>query len=238
MDNEQSTPISFGKAEYAWMVAYTVVYMAYLFLSLENEAMHWVSLVLIPSIVIYILQARQTGIRSVGRMLASVGLARATITNGVLWAILIGVALSVLQLFVSRNSEQIIAMFTSGKAVYMYPIGLILIFLTAGFTEEFFFRGVLQTRLQALFASKVIPVLITSFLFGLYHLPYAYFNPRWPSYGDFPDALMAAFGQGIPGGLILGTVYARSKNNLLACVIVHSMINALPAMLVIKFGGS
>ena len=56
--------------------------------------------------------------------------------------------------------------------------------LTAGFTEEFFFRGFLQTRLEVLTRSRVAAVLLASICFGLYHLPYAYFNPAWPSAGD------------------------------------------------------
>jgi membrane protease YdiL (CAAX protease family) len=44
-------------------------------------------------------------------------------------------------------------------------------------------------------------------------------------------------GQGFVGGLILGAVYERTGRNLVASVLVHSLINALPAMTMIKFGG-
>ncbi|MFQ5529671.1 MAG: hypothetical protein ACE5FP_04915 [Gemmatimonadota bacterium] len=43
-------------------------------------------------------------------------------------------------------------------------------------------------------------------------------------------------GQGVVGGLVLGTVYERAGRNLIASVVVHSLINALPAMTLIKFG--
>ncbi len=36
---------------------------------------------------------------------------------------------------------------------------------------------------------------------------------------------------------MLGVLYARSGRNLVPCVILHSMINAAPAMALIKFGG-
>jgi membrane protease YdiL (CAAX protease family) len=49
--------------------------------------------------------------------------------------------------------------------------------------------------------------------------------------------LTAAFANGLPGGLLLGVLYSRSGNNLLPCVLLHSMINAAPAMTVIRFGG-
>jgi membrane protease YdiL (CAAX protease family) len=40
----------------------------------------------------------------------------------------------------------------------------------------------------------------------------------------------------VPIGLILGWLYARSKNNLLACVVCHALINTFPGMLQLKFG--
>ncbi len=80
-------------------------------------------------------------------------------------------------------------------------------------------------------------VLITAILFGLYHLPYAYLNPQWPSYGEWGAAWGAALGNGIPGGLILGGLYVISRGNLLACVLLHSLINAAPAMTMIRFAG-
>lgn len=81
--------------------------------------------------------------------------------------------------------------------------------------------------------SKVAAVLISAALFGLYHLPYAYLNPRWPSHGDLDAALLAAMGQGGIAGLILGAVFVRAQGNLLAPVVVHAMTNALPAMVLV-----
>jgi membrane protease YdiL (CAAX protease family) len=165
-----------------------------------------------------------------------VGLEKHRAKNGIIWAVLIGLVLSGLQLFLSRNKNQILEVLISRKVFILFPVSLILMLFLAGVTEEFFFRGVLQTRLQHLFKSNVVAVLVTSLLFGLYHLPYAYLNPRWPSHGNWPDALGAAFGQGVPMGLILGALYVRTKNNLVACVLVHALINSFPGMLMIKIG--
>ena len=74
-------------------------------------------------------------------------------------------------------------------------------------------------------------------LFGVYHLPYAYFNPFWPSAGDWSAAWVAALGNGVPGGLVLGTLYVKSNRNLVPCIVLHSMIGAFPAMTLLKFGG-
>jgi membrane protease YdiL (CAAX protease family) len=157
-------------------------------------------------------------------------------TTGLWWAVAVGLAVSGLQLVLSRNSGEILNLFSSGKAFYLFPLSVVLMLFTAGTTEEFFFRGVLQTRLQMRLRSNIAAIAVTSVLFGLYHLPYAYLNPRWPSHGNWPEALGAAFGQGVPMGLILGFIYARTKNNLVACALVHALINSFPAMLFIKIG--
>ncbi len=99
------------------------------------------------------------------------------------------------------------------------------------------FRGFLQTRLTALFRSRIVGLFVSALLFGLYHVPYAYLNPNWPSYGDLGAALRSAMGQGGIGGLVLGGLYLVSRGNLLACVVLHAGINAVWVMTMIRFGG-
>lgn len=219
------------RTEAVWVLTYFALYLGYLAITLENEIAHWLSLVVIPFAALFLFQNLRIPSWRLSTSLRTVGLEKSRSTNGIVWAIVIGLALSGLQFVLSRSRDQIWALFVSGKALYLFPMSLVLMLFTAGFTEEFFFRGVLQTRLQSLLRSNVMAVVVTSMLFGLYHLPYAYLNPRWPSQGNWPEALGAAFGQGVPMGLILGTVYVRSKNNLAACVLVHALVNSLPGML-------
>jgi membrane protease YdiL (CAAX protease family) len=233
---ESTTPEPDIKQQALWALVYFALYLGYLFLSLENEFLHWFSLVALPIALIVLFQRRKLGLWSVKTALRTVGLRRGNLTTGIWWAVGVGLALSALQLVLSRNSGEILNLLSSGKALYMFPLSVVLMLFTAGTTEEFFFRGVLQTRLQQRLRSNIYAVVITSVLFGLYHLPYAYLNPHWPSHGNWPDAFGAAFGQGVPMGLILGFMYTRTKNNLIACILVHALINSLPAMLFIKFG--
>ena len=226
-----------SRREAFWVLLYFAFYLVYLSFSLENEFLHWFSLVIVPFVALFLHQLKAIPAWSLRASLGTVGFDRQRATNGIAWAILIGLALSGLQLFLSRNKEQILEVLVSRKVFVLFPLSLILMLLLAGFTEEFFFRGVLQTRLQNLFKSNVIAVIVTSMLFGLYHLPYAYLNARWPSHGNWPDAFAAALGQGVPMGLILGTLYVRTKNNLVACVLVHALTNSFPGMLMIKIGG-
>lgn len=119
----------------------------------------------------------------------------------------------------------------------MFLVALVFLLFTTGWTEDFVFRGVLQGRIAAWTGSPWTAALITSPLLGLYHLPYAYLNPHWPSHGDLAWAFRLAMFEGTLGRLVLGVVYLKARGNLLACVVVHALIDVLPAMPMIKFGG-
>jgi len=215
-------------------LAYASLYLVYLFVALESELTHWVTLVALP---VLIALAFGGGGRRPKQLLGTFGIHREGAARGVGTALLLGSAITILQVTVFGHRDQILALVESGRALWLYPFALLLMFLTAGFTEEFFFRGFLQTRLEVLTGSAWRAILLATVFFSLYHLPYALLNPRWPSAGSLPLALTAAFANGLPGGLVLGVLYSKSGNNLLPCVLLHSMINAAPAMTVIRFGG-
>ena len=223
-----------GQRESWAALAYFTLYMAYLFAAPESELLHWLSMVAIPLVIV---TALRPGNRSLPTTLACFGLRRGNLGKGVGWALLLGTAFGVIQIFLSANSAETQEAIRTGRAFYLLPLGFVSMMLFAGFTEEFFFRGFLQTRVEALVRSKWLAVLIVALLFGVYHLPYAYFNPNWPSAGDWSAAWVAALGNGLPGGLVLGALYVKSNRNLVACVVLHSMIGAFPAMTMLKFGG-
>jgi membrane protease YdiL (CAAX protease family) len=216
-------------------LAYFLAYLAYLFTHIENEVEHWRSIVLLPLLLIYAVQAWQ-GDRRLAPAIASVGLRRGNLRAGLWGALLLGAGLSVLQLFLSNRAAAIWDLLVTGRAFYLFPLTLAFMLVGPAFTEEFFFRGVVQSRLTRWFGSPWPAILVTSALFGLYHVPYAYLNPHWPSHGDLPAAFTAAMVQAGVGGLILGAVYAISRQNLLAPMLTHALINALPGMTAIKFG--
>lgn len=210
-------------------VGYFSIYLAYLFVHRESEWWHWVSLVGVP-LAITIISPAASGDPPL-RPLAALGINRARIGNGLIWAGPLGLALCGLQFWASRDAALMADLLASPRALRLVPVALGFSLVTAGFTEEFFFRGFLQGRLYRAFGRAWPAILITSLLFGAYHLPYAYMNPRWPSHGDWRAAFGAAFGQGVPGGLILGVVFHRSRGNLFAPVTVHALINLFPIVL-------
>lgn len=219
-----------------WLaVVYYPLYLAYLFWQLEGELGHWGTMVLLPFLLVLALNSgREAPFSSA---LASFGLRWGNLRRGLGMTLVLGVGLGLVQLFLSRSGPAVLEAFRTGTALYLFPLAFVLMLGMTGFTEEFFFRGFLQTRLEALAGSKWVGLILTSVLFGVYHLPYAYFNPNWPSSGDWGGAWMSALGQGIPGGLILGGLYLASGRNLVACVILHALVDTFPAMGLIKFGG-
>lgn len=221
----------------AWLgPAYFGAYLAYLFLRPEPEALHWISLVALPFVLT--LLTVPTGERGrFGRALSALGLRRGRLMAGMAWAVPLGLGLSALQLALSFKADAIRTYLASGSIVWLLPLVFLLMLLTAGFTEELFFRGFLQPRIERLTGSAAWGLVLTSLCFGLYHLPYAYLNPHWPSAGQWGAAWSSALGQGIPGGLILGGVYLASRRNLLACAVVHALINTLPGLTMVHVGG-
>jgi len=225
------------RREVIFWIAYYVLYLDYLLVNPENELMHWVTLVGLPLLLLSSYYTRVGGL-SFKSTLRTCGLRKGNLKGGLLWSTALGLVLSVLQLFVSRQSDELWKLIRSGNIFILFPLAFLLLVLTAGFTEEFFFRGILLTRLEVFFGSKFWSILTTAFLFGLYHFPYAYLNPNWPSHGNLLNAFLSALAQGVPAGLILGFVYVRSEHNLIASVLVHTLADLLPAMTMIKLSGA
>ncbi|MFI5384766.1 MAG: CPBP family intramembrane glutamic endopeptidase [Fimbriimonadales bacterium] len=220
------------RCETLWMLAYFSVYLATLFFTLESEAVHWITLVALPfGILVYLRRGSPGTIRLT---LQSCGLARETSSHGLWWAIPVGIVLGALQLVVSQRRHEVWAILQTPSAIYLVPLSLLVMLFLAGFTEEFFFRGIIQSRLQRSLKSNLLAVIASSLLFAAYHIPYAYLNPNWPTHGDLPAAIGATLAQGGLIGLILGTVFVKSRGNLLACVIVHALIDTLAVLPQIK----
>ena len=217
-------------------LGYFVVYLSYLFWRQESEFAHWATMVVLPLAIAYASLRIQTGENNLKAAMATLGLRRGNLTRGLGWAVLVGTLITVYQVFFGGRAQAIQELIRTGQALWLFPLSLVLMLLLAGFTEEVLFRGFLQNRLAHLLHSRWLAVLVSSFLFGLYHLPYAYFNPNWPSHGDWGAAWAAALGNGVPGGLLLGGLFVVSRGNLLACVVLHSLVNAAPAMTIIRFG--
>jgi membrane protease YdiL (CAAX protease family) len=203
--------------------AYFVVLLGYLFLHQEGEWLHWVSLVAVPLVGLAIV-ARQRSIRALTR---SIGLTGST--RGIGWVAVLGGAFQVLQLLNDRQRAELSDALGSPLGFLLPVAAFLLLIATAATTEEVFFRGILQTRLADRLNSEPLGLALAAAAFALYHLPYAYLHPSWPSFGRFSEACLTAAANGAITGLALGFVFWRSRRNLAAAVCLHALIDLVPA---------
>lgn len=215
------------KSQAPLALAYCAIYFAWLICYQESELVHWLTLVSLPLLLAFFFPRLQRGWRM---LLESFGLVAARLRSGYLPALLLGLGFCLVQFFVSNQAAELRRLFTSTDGWLLLVPALALMLATAGFTEEFFFRGFLQTRLSAVLQRPWLAICIASVLFALYHVPYAYLKPSWPSHGDLGAALALSFGQSIPTGLLLGWVYQR-RGNLLSAALLHALIDTVPAVL-------
>ena len=87
-------------------------------------------------------------------------------------------------------------------------IAIIIIALVPGFAEEYFFRGLVQTRLQNVFKNHHYAILLSAFLFSLMHFQF---------YGLVPRMAL---------GVLFGYMFAWS-NNIWYPIIAHVVNNSI-----------
>jgi uncharacterized protein len=96
----------------------------------------------------------------------SVGFTRNNLGKSSLWGFLIGmVFLLVVSLISIRNGLHFI-----GSDFLLF--GFIYYFFEIGLTEEWLFRGFIQTRLVGFYRHKMVGIVITGILFSLIHVPF------------------------------------------------------------------
>ncbi len=230
MKSVRSLALAFG--------IYFVLYLSYLAWWPESELLHWLTLVAMPLTLLRILLRRPSGLPSLREALRAAGFSGRPRARGIVAALLVGVLLSGLQL-AGRNANEIQDLILSPRVLWLWPLSFFMMLLTAATTEEFFFRGILLKRCSAATGSKWLSVGITSILFALYHVPYAYHLAAWGTQFDLSGALRSAFETGFPLGILLGSVFVIAGENTLASILAHALINSLPGMLIVQsFFGS
>jgi len=206
------------------VVIYFAVYVGYLFLRPEGEFLHWLTLVLLPLWGLRLLSG--LSFRALPR---SLGLRRDTTLGDLRGAAVLGLGFQFLQLLNARQRVEFLGALVQPLGPLLLILAFVLVLGTAATTEECFFRGLVQSRLADFCHSEAAGLFLGMLAFVLYHVPYAYLNPAWPSAGNFPQAVQQAISNGGMSGLALGFVYWRSDRNLLASICLHALINWVPA---------
>ena len=112
------------------------------------------------------------------------------------------------------------------------PLAFAWLFIEVGLVEEFFFRGLVQTRCAAWFNSEVSGVALMALLFGLAHAPGFILRGAGAvdAIGPNPsaaDAIAYTIVILSVAGIFCGIVWARTKN-LWALMFIHAATDLLP----------
>lgn len=151
------------------------------------------------------------------------------------WRTLIVLGLIILGLlcFISPSLQNIAETNTAfATLAWVAPVSFIWIAVEAGLNEEFLFRAVLQTRLQALFRSPWAGVFVSALVFAVAHAPGLFLRGGADIHGSSADLIQViayTFAVLAPMGLLFGLIYARTKS-LLLVVLLHGLVDVLPNM--------
>ncbi|MBC7769491.1 MAG: CPBP family intramembrane metalloprotease [Phycisphaerales bacterium] len=179
--------------------------------------------VLAPALLLLVLGARLGPLFQLG--LSGRKFWRTLIVLGVIFLALLSV--------ISPSLKNIAATETAFTTLaWVAPVSFIWIAVEAGLNEEFLFRAVLQTRLQALFKSAWAGVFVSALVFGVAHAPGLFLRGGADTDGSSADLFQViayTFAVLAPMGLLFGLIYARTKS-LLLVVLLHGLVDVLPNM--------
>ena len=227
--------------EYRPMLAYYLAFMVLATLTkgegiLANEFAKWVWFVVLPILLLFLLRGR---LRGLAGLLQSIGLRRQGLGKALLLGLL-GYAAFVPALPFLLPATQLDRLKELLERPIQFalllPASFLLSLVTAATTEETFFRGILQSRLSRFVGSELRSCLVTAFLFGIYHLPYAYFSSSWPTHGNLVWAVSSVLAEQMMMGLVLGVLWLRT-HNIAAPVLLHALVDTIAIMTMLKFGG-
>jgi membrane protease YdiL (CAAX protease family) len=218
-------------------------YLSYMLLStiwkgegiLANEFGKWLWFVVLPLGLLVVARGRKPDVIAV---LRSIGFHRHGMGKAVLLGFVIGVFINLIVIWFYPASELQKLWEILQKPLNLLirlPIAFTLALITAGFTEEVLFRGIIQSRLARVTGSELRGCILAAFLFGIYHLPYAYFSPSWPTHGNLALAVSAVLTEQMITGVVLGVLWLRT-HNLAAPMVFHALVNTLTILTMLKFG--
>jgi membrane protease YdiL (CAAX protease family) len=136
----------------------------------------------------------------------------------------------------SLNRGQLPAIFAAATALptteslARVGLGALLPLFTAALPEEIFFRGILQTRLEAT-VGRAAAIVLTPVLFTAWHLPPRYLLAHGVE-GRAGDLGSVLLGTGVPVliiGMLFGLAWDRYRN-LPTLIAAHWGIDTLPAV--------
>ena len=207
----------------SWFLFYFVLAMISIQFELQlvNEISNWLLFVLFPLLVTA--RLRKETFRET---LHEIGLKRFDKITGLKTLLVCLIYIGIIFTVCCMGDEVVISIVNIPKILAFLPLFWILMILTAGFTEEFFFRGILQRCLMNTLKRPCTAILITSILFGLYHFPFAFYLWEGVS-GNVINSLKMIMTEHVAAGVAFGLLYDKSNQNLWSSILLHSLSNAV-----------
>lgn len=147
--------------------------------------------------------------------------------------IIMALLLLAMQLLIGQGGKRVAALDEPVWIIALMALpALLWMSLEAGLTEEFLFRGLLQTRAAAFFRSELAAIVLMAVIFGLVHAPgYVLRGAHaMEGMGSAPSVLTAMAYTIVvvsPIGLMFGVLWARTRN-LWLLVLLHGWTDLLP----------
>jgi len=125
------------------------------------------------------------------------------------------------------SGEFAVSTMVIGGAIYF-----VWLLVEVGLVEEFFFRGLVQSRMTAIFNSEVAGIFAMALIFGLAHAPGLYLRGAGEitALGTEPSLLAAASYSIVilsVAGLVFGVVWALTRN-IYILMVMHAVGDLLP----------
>jgi len=218
------------KREFLILIFYFLLYTLFHIIIPEHPVFYWFSLIILPFGVIIYFRKRFLVYPTSKLNLAFVGLKKGNLKSGIYLGIFTGIIYSIIQYFFVYDN---FSMKLSPASIYKIPIAFILVAVTTGITNEFFFRGLLMTRLNKIMNSKIRSIILISIFCCIYNFVLITFD----SQNLFVDGLYSILGYSIHGfltGILLGAIYILSDHNLISAIIGHIFMNLLPTLYFIE----
>lgn len=147
--------------------------------------------------------------------------------------LILSIVILLFQYFLSNGGKNFrAASFSAAQMLTGFPLLFLWLFVEVGLVEEFFFRGLLQSRLSALLKSNAGGIFVGGVIFGLAHAPGLYLRGFGETEGvteSMPLIFWLAYTictMSI-GGIFLGITWNKTKN-LYLVMGLHAILDIIP----------
>lgn len=211
------------KQELYIMLGYFVIYLIFQIINqkmtiIPADFVNIVLLFILPIIILKVISGKKIKRDNVNTNLSN------TILNTIITCTVISTLMA--NKFIGFMNDNELSLM---NVMMSFILTLVVVFILTGIPEEYFFRMILQTRLEKLL-NGASGVLITSILFAIYHIPY-----RLYQYGSLKLSILTVITEQFIIGILLGYCWQKTRS-LSSIAFIHSFYNSFLLLGTINFG--